>query len=63
LDGTYPLARFLYIYVNKTPGAPMDKLTLEFLKFVLSKEGQEIVVKDRYFALPAELAKQALSSL
>jgi len=35
LDGSYPLARFLYIYVNKKPGAPMDKLfALEFLGFV-----------------------------
>jgi phosphate transport system substrate-binding protein len=61
LDGTYPLARFLYIYVNKKPGVPLDKLTLEFLKFVLSREGQEVVVKDHYFPLPAELAAQARS--
>jgi len=63
LDGSYPLARFLYVYVNKKPGEPMDKLTLEFLKFVLSKEGQEIVVKDHYFPLPADLANTILSAL
>jgi phosphate transport system substrate-binding protein len=53
VSGKYPLGRFLYIYVNKKPGQPMDKLTSEFMKFVLSKEGQEVVVKDGYFPLPA----------
>jgi phosphate transport system substrate-binding protein len=56
LSGKYPLARFLYIYVNKKPGRPMDKLTAEFLRFVLSKEGQEVVIKDGYFPLPAKPA-------
>ena len=53
LSGDYPLARFLMVYVNKKPGQPLDKLTLEFLKFVLSKEGQAIVEKDGYFPMPA----------
>ncbi len=53
LSGKYPMARFLYIYVNKKPGQPMDKLTAEFLRFVLAKEGQEVVVKDGYYPLPA----------
>lgn len=53
MTGKFPLARFLYIYVNKKPGQPMDKLTGEFLKFVLSKAGQEVVVKDGYYPLPA----------
>jgi phosphate transport system substrate-binding protein len=52
LSGDYPMARFLVIYVNKKPGAPLDKLTSEFLKFVQSKEGQEVVIKDGYFPLP-----------
>lgn len=55
LEKTYPLARFLYIYVNKHPQKPLDPLTREFLKFVLSKEGQKIVVKDGYYPLPAKL--------
>jgi hypothetical protein len=58
LNGSYPLARFLYVYVNKDPNAPLDKLTYEFLKFVLSKEGQEVVVKDHYFPLPASIASE-----
>lgn len=51
-DGTYPLARFLYVYVNKPPGG-LEPNTLEFLKLVLSKEGQETVVKDGYYPLSA----------
>lgn len=63
LSGKYPLARFLLIYVNKKPGQPLDKLTLEFVKFVLSKPGQEIVVKDGYFPLPAAVAAEVVDSL
>ncbi len=63
LDGSYPLARFLVVYVNKKPGQPFDKLTSEFLKFVASKEGQEIVIKDGYFPIPAEVAKEDAAAL
>lgn len=48
----YPLARFLYVYVNKKPGEQLDPLTQEFIRFVLSKQGQEVVIKDGYFPLP-----------
>ncbi|HEY7496595.1 MAG TPA: substrate-binding domain-containing protein, partial [Candidatus Tectomicrobia bacterium] len=58
LSGDYPLARFLYIYVNKKPHEPLDKLTAEFIKFVLAKPGQEIVVKDGYFPMPASVAAE-----
>lgn len=63
LSGKYPLARFLYIYVNKKPGQPLDKLTAEFLRFVLSKPGQQIVVKDGYFPLPAAAAAAEIKKL
>lgn len=56
LAGTYPLSRFLFVYVNKSPSKPIDPLTREFLKFVLSKEGQEIVVKDGYLPLAGKMA-------
>jgi phosphate transport system substrate-binding protein len=56
LGGTYPLSRFLYIYVNKKPGQPFDKLTAEFLRLILSQQGQEIVIKDGYFPLPNSLS-------
>jgi phosphate transport system substrate-binding protein len=61
LDGTYPLARFLYIYVNKQPGQPLDKLTGEFIKYVLSHEGQEAVVQAKFFPLPAKIVTETLS--
>ncbi len=63
LSGDYPMARFLYIYVNKKPGKPLDKLTLEFLKLVLAKGGQEIVVKDGYYPMPNEIVEEASASL
>ena len=63
LNGSYPLARFLYVYVNKAPARPMDKLTSEFITFVLSKQGQEIVIKDGYFPLPADVADEGRASL
>jgi len=63
LNGEYPLARYLYVYVNKAPGKPIDKLTGEFLKFVASKAGQEVVAKDGYFPLPAEVAAEEVAKL
>jgi phosphate transport system substrate-binding protein len=60
---TYPLARPLLLYVVVDPGKPMDTLTREFLTFILSKEGQEIVVKDGYLPLPAAVVKQELAKL
>jgi len=63
LSGDYPLARFLFIYINKDPSKPMDKLTKEFLSFVLSKQGQEVVAKDGYFPMPAELCAEVKGSL
>jgi phosphate transport system substrate-binding protein len=56
LSGKYPLSRMLYIYVIKDPNKPLPALQQEFLKFVLSKEGQEIVSKDGYLPLPAAMA-------
>jgi phosphate transport system substrate-binding protein len=63
LSGDYPLARFLYIYINQNPGRPLEPLTREFLKFVLSRPGQEVVAKDGYFPLPAELAEEVAAGL
>ena len=59
----YPLSRFLLIYVNKAPGKPLDPLVKEYLKLILSKEGQEVVVKDGYLPLPANLVKEELAKL
>ena len=63
LSGSYPLSRFLFVYVNKKPGQPLDTLTLEFLKFVIAKQGQEIVAKDGYYPLPKAVVDETLSAL
>ena len=62
-NGKYPLARFLYVYINREPGKPLDPLTREFIKLVLSKEGQEICVKDGYFPLPASVLEEDLKKI
>ena len=56
--GKYPLARFLYVYVNQPPNKPADPLVKQFLAFVLSQEGQTIVVKDGYLPLTAKMVEQ-----
>jgi phosphate transport system substrate-binding protein len=63
VSGKYPLARFLYVYVNKAPGKPLDPVVREFLRFVFSKEGQEIVVKDGYYPLPAKVVQEELARI
>ncbi|MBI4269566.1 MAG: phosphate ABC transporter substrate-binding protein [Candidatus Rokubacteria bacterium] len=62
-SGDYALARFLYVYVNRAPSKPLDPLTREFMKLVLSKDGQEVVVKDGYFPIPASVAKEELTKI
>ncbi|WKZ21966.1 MAG: PstS family phosphate ABC transporter substrate-binding protein [Candidatus Brocadiaceae baterium WH-1] len=63
LDGSYPLSRFLYIYINKNPGQPLDPLVREFITFILSAEGQEIVLKDGYLPLPASVVAEELKKI
>ncbi|MEW5966862.1 MAG: phosphate ABC transporter substrate-binding protein PstS family protein [Pseudomonadota bacterium] len=63
IDGTYPLARVLYFYVNKRPNQPLPPLEREFVKLVLSKQGQEVVIKDGFVPLPAAMAAKALKDL
>jgi phosphate transport system substrate-binding protein len=63
VSGKYPLARALYIYVNKEPGKAMDPMVKEFMTMILSKEGQSIVEKDGYVALPSTVANKELAKL
>lgn len=63
LSGRYPLARYLYVYVNKAPNRPLNPLEGEFLRLILSRSGQEAVVKDGYIPLPAAVVQQALKTL
>jgi phosphate transport system substrate-binding protein len=63
IDGTYPLARVLYVYVNKKPNQPLNPLEREFFKMVLSKQGQEVVIKDGFVPVPAAMAQRFLAAL
>lgn len=62
-SGDYPLARFLYFYVNHKPGTTMEPLRAEFIKMVLSRQGQEAVNKDGYIPITAEIAREQLTAL
>ena len=53
----------MLIYVNKKPGEPLDTLTREFIKFIVSKDGQEIVTKDGYYPIPAKVSADVLKSI
>ncbi|AOR64380.1 PstS family phosphate ABC transporter substrate-binding protein [Pectobacterium wasabiae] len=58
-SGLYPYTRYLYIYVNKAPGQPLEALTAAFLARVLSETGQSLVNQDGYLPLPEETRRQA----
>jgi phosphate transport system substrate-binding protein len=62
-SGAYPMARFLFVYINKAPGKALDPLTREFVKVIVSREGQEGVIKDGYFPIPASIAKEELTKI
>ena len=58
----YPISRYLYIYINANPSSGPDPLVKEFIRFVLSKQGQQATAKDGYFPLPAKKAAEFLES-
>ena len=62
-NGTYPLWRYLYIYVNQAPGKPLSPIVKEFLAYVYSKEGQSDVLRDGYFPVPGALAEKQLAKI
>jgi len=61
--GQYPLARFLFIYVNYKPNSQLDPLRREFVKYLFSKQGQQDVIKDGYIPITATIAQEALKSV
>jgi phosphate transport system substrate-binding protein len=63
LAGKFPLSRFFYVYVNKAPNQPLSPLDAEFIKLMLSQQGQEVVMKDGYIPLPASVAQKTLQEL
>lgn len=62
-SGKYPLSRYLYVYVNKHPNKPLPPLEREFIKMVLSRVGQKVVLKDGYIPLPAKVVEEDLKKL
>lgn len=62
-SGDYPLSRYLYVYVNKKPDTPLAPIEAEFLRLVLSAQGQEIVTKDGYIPVSAEVAQRELQKI
>lgn len=63
LDGSYPLGRYLLIYINKAPNQELDPARREFLRYVLSAQGQESVEKNGYIALPLKVINQERAKL
>ncbi len=63
LSGDYPLARFLVVYVNRNPTQKMDPLRLEFIKFILSKDGQEVNIKDGYYPITSAIVEDELNKV
>lgn len=54
-SGAYPLSRYLLVYVNKAPNQPLSPIVREFLKYVYSREGQRVVIKDGYFPMSEQI--------
>lgn len=63
VSGKYPLSRFLWVYVNKAPNQDLSPLEAEFIRLVMSKQGQEVVMKDGYVPVPASVAEKTLKEL
>ena len=59
-NGTYPLSRYLYVYINKHPNKDLSPMDREFIRYILSKQGQQIVEKDGYVPLPSSVIAKDL---
>ena len=63
-DRSYPLVRNIYIYLNRAPGRPLDPKLREFLRYALSREGQEAVVRNAgYLPLTRQVAREQRARL
>jgi len=62
-SGDYPLARFLYVYMNQNPNQAMDPLRSEFIKYVFSKSGQLSVIKDGFYPVSTDIAQSDMKAL
>jgi phosphate transport system substrate-binding protein len=59
----YPLSRFLYVCVNKPPRKPLGGPAVKFLRFLLSREGQQIVAAGGNIPLDAVTVEQGRRAL
>jgi phosphate transport system substrate-binding protein len=57
-NGSYPLSRYLFVYVNKAPNQPLSPIVQEFLKYIYSREGQMVVIKDGYFPMSEKIIQK-----
>ena len=62
-SGKYPIARYLYIYFNKKPKEQIDPLLGEFIKYILSRDGQTLVEKGGFYPITNELRERELKKL
>ncbi|HEX7916627.1 MAG TPA: substrate-binding domain-containing protein, partial [Rudaea sp.] len=61
---TYPLARNIYIYLNRAPGKQIEPRLREFLRFILSRDGQQILADDaNYLPLTSKLVREERAKL
>jgi phosphate transport system substrate-binding protein len=63
LSGKYPLSRYLYLYINQAPNKPLDPMVRELIKYVLSQEGQQVVLKDGFLPVPGKVAQEGRQAL
>jgi phosphate transport system substrate-binding protein len=63
LSGKYPFARYLRVYLNKKPSQPLDPLRAEFIKYILSKDGQAQTEKGGYYPITNEIRADELRKL
>ncbi len=61
-EGTYPIARFLYVYMNVDPNAELEPLRAEFVRYVYSQQGQQDVVRAGFFPVTARIANLDLEA-
>ena len=61
--GTYPMSRFLYVYINHKPNTDLDPLRREFVRYILSRSGQEVVVKDGYYPLTPRIVEDTMKKM
>jgi ABC-type phosphate transport system substrate-binding protein len=62
-SGRYPLTRYMYIRLQRKPGEPLPPAVKEFLRYVLSRQGQEPILYSGYFPLTAREVAEELAKL